>query len=109
MTSKDAGQFPEDVAAAISVLGDQTNSAIIKYLIEYRQATLGMLLKHTGAQRYALSRRLTVLEDADVVVVDEPRGERTGKVLVYRLNTSRLNQLYTAWRNYVLEDIEGLT
>lgn len=51
--------------------------------------------------RQAAQARISELEAAGVVVADTPRGERRGRVVRYRVDHGRLDDLLTAVSTYL--------
>jgi DNA-binding transcriptional ArsR family regulator len=99
---------PQEVEAAIEVLGNRAHAAILRYLHQKGPCTTGEILKgiilvgNKKLTRPSLQHHLEALEAAGAVTADSPSGERRGKRVKYEANIDGVGfELLPAYINYL--------
>jgi DNA-binding transcriptional ArsR family regulator len=99
---------PQEVEAAIEVLGNRAHAAILRYLHQKGPCTTGEILNgiilngNKKLTRPSLQHHLEALEATGAVTVDFPVGQRHGKRVKYEANIDAVEfELLPAYVNYL--------
>ena len=99
---------PQEVEAAIEVLGNRAHAAILRYLHQNGPCTTGEILKgivldgNKKLTRPSLQHHLEALEATGAVTADSPAGQRHGKRVKYKANIDAVEfGMLPAYVNYL--------
>lgn len=93
------GDMPEDVLAAIDVIGNNVRTEILRRLAQ-RASTAHDLAAQIGVHVGSIHRHLVVLEQHDLVRTDVDRGKRRGQMVLWRTNTATVTDCAQVWARY---------
>lgn len=90
---------PEEVRAAIDVIGNQVRTEILRRL-SLEALTAPQLANVLGVNRFSVLRHLGVLESLGLVLADRPSGERRGVSVHWTTDPARVAQIGDGWAAY---------
>lgn len=93
------GDMPEEVLAAIDVIGNNVRTEILRRLAQ-RPATAGDLAEQIGVHHGSVHRHLVVLEQHELVTTDVDPGKRRGQTVVWRTDTAKVAEWAEVWARY---------
>lgn len=99
---------PQEVEAAIEVLGNRAHAAILRHLHQAGPSTTGEILRgivldgDKKLTRPSLQHHLEALESTGAVTADCPPGQRHGKRVKYEANIDAVEfEMLPAYVNYL--------
>lgn len=93
--------MPQDVEAAVSLIGNRARTDILHNLSKLGPSTVGRLHSAMDISRPSLNRHLDVLAKAGLIQTDPPEGLRHGKSVVYAIQRSRVRELVAGYAAFV--------
>ena len=93
------GDMPEDVLAAIDVIGNNVRTEILRQLAQ-GASTAHDLAAQIGVHVGSIHRHLVVLEQHDLVRTDVDRGKRRGQMVLWRTDTATVTDCAQVWARY---------
>lgn len=96
---------PEEVEVVHESLGNRARSRLVHELSAQGAMETSELADALELRVPAVQRHLNILEVAEVVSADLPRGERVGRSVRWRVNSERLDDLTGQWVRYLHGDL----
>ena len=97
--------LPERVESAVRAIGTvEARAAIVRHLAEEGPSTSGDLSQAIGSPPNNCRDHLRVLEQAGIVVADEPPGMRAGRRVRYQLHRKALEASLREYAAFLLAD-----
>lgn len=90
---------PEEVSAAIDVIGSRVRTEILRRL-SLEPMSAPHLGDDLGINRSIVSRHMVALEGLGLVRADRPVGERQGVTVRWSTDRERVAELGTSWTAY---------
>lgn len=90
---------PEEVRAAIDVIGNQVRTEILRRL-SLESLTAPELAESLAVSRFSVLRHLTALESLGLVTADRPIGARKGVTVHWTTDADRVSKVGTSWTAY---------
>lgn len=90
---------PEEVRAAIDVIGNQVRTEILRRL-SLEPLTAPDLAKGLDVSRFSVLRHLTALESLGLVAADRPFGARKGVTVHWSTDVDQVSKVGTSWTAY---------
>lgn len=90
---------PEEVRAAIDVIGNQVRTEILRRL-SFEALTAPELAENLGVSRFSILRHLGALESLGLVTADRPPGARKGVVVHWTTDADLVAKVGTSWTTY---------
>lgn len=93
------GDMPDDVLAAIDVIGNNVRTEILRRLAQ-SQLTAHDLAERIGVHVGSVHRHLVVLEQHNLVTTDVDPGRRRGQTVLWRTDRAEVAEWAELWARY---------
>ncbi len=96
--------MPQEVSDAIELIGNRARAQILHELAVRGPLSAPDLAELLGARRETVHTHLVVLEDAGLVVADEPAGRRAGRAVRWRTDVTAVRCHVSELQRFLIGD-----